>query len=571
MRFNRFTTQLSLVAISSTLIFFVYSLANLVFDPVHEGVNVASAVAINNGLIIHRDILEMKGLLFPYLISFLTGSNSLATIFEFKIVNIMLISISAILLYLYIRKINEILARLFVILWLLCNPAIANYTFGSSHGVIMLSPNNLTVTLILLILYLFSLSKQVNNRFFYSIILFFISILSGLLPWVRIQNIFFVLGIFFYLIFCQRRNIIQLFSILTLFITSLSLPLYYLNLRQAGREWFNQIVWNPWKLSKLQDSSVHISMETLTKTLSICLFFLFIFSILVKLSWKSNVFFRFSLMFALLSSPLALWMSRTYQIRQDLHLNPLNWLTILSNNWPNSWARALVLLTIFSVFYSLIKARKFLVKSIDQSREELVLNRYSFNHFEIPATLAGIQGILYLYPNFGNLWEMTPLLIISCSGLIRSFPSIQLNKFKSIVSTFVVGFVFSGIFNLYNISTQDKFYYSNSLLRDIYDTDRIKVQGIDRALVAIDKTRGTILNECGVALFAFRNGHFKANSPYYVNLSYRKVVTKISSEPEIVIRCSQEESNFDLSKFTPTESIEFSDGQFMTIYIKMRQ
>ena len=86
------STQLkSITSILFVLVFFVFTLVNLSFDYIHEGVNIASTLGIKNGQVIHRDIYEMKGLLFPYFMSFFSSDYTFSII-NFKIINILLIS-----------------------------------------------------------------------------------------------------------------------------------------------------------------------------------------------------------------------------------------------------------------------------------------------------------------------------------------------------------------------------------------------------------------------------------------------------------------------------------------------
>lgn len=560
----------SISSILLTLILFVFALVNLSFDYIHEGVNIASTLAIKNGQVVHRDILELKGIIFPYFMSFFSDHYSFSIV-EFKVINVFLISVNAFLIYFLARLVDEILARLFVILWLLCNPAIANYTFGNSHGVLMLSPNNLSVALILLTVYLFVFMNQ-KSRLPEDFRFLTIGFVLGLLPWVRIQNVFFVLGIILFLVYSRRFPKARIFHFTAIFTVSISCPFVFLIFRHAVQDWFTQIFYFPWKLSQLDDAAVYISPNTLLKTFLVSLFFTFLSILVVGIANYSALHKRMLIITLVSSGPLTLWISHHFLIQEGLRFHPRNWTIILSNNWPTAWARVLLVIVVIKlIVVGLMILRKGLqgLPSKQDLVEKKILNNFGLGNFGFPGLLAGIQAILFLYPNFGNLWEMTPLLILSVISIISTYKAKTVVVIKPLLGALAIGFFIAGLFSLTNIMKQEKFFYSTAILQGIYETDKDKVQNLDKALSIIKKTEGPILNECGIALFAFRDSDFDSVTPYYLNLSYRRVIPHSRWKPQVVIRCSNQTSFFDLDEYTLLDEVKF--GEENTIYIYSRK
>lgn len=183
-----------ILLLSITLCFFVFPFIFLGFDFIHESVNIGSALALDNAIPIHKDAFEMKGLLYPFYLNLFLFKTS---VLFMKVANVFLIVISSFLIYALVLQKNRILGLYSALLWLLSSPSLSNFAYGQKHGILLISPNNLTVTMILFtVLLIGKWESHVGRNFSWK--LFLISITSGLLIWVRIQNLVFSVLILVY-------------------------------------------------------------------------------------------------------------------------------------------------------------------------------------------------------------------------------------------------------------------------------------------------------------------------------------------------------------------------------------
>lgn len=558
--------RIHIFILSITLSFFIFPFIFLGFDFIHESVNIGSALALDNAIPVHKDAFEMKGLLYPvYLNLFLFKTSVLLM----KVANALLIALSSFLIYVIISPKNRILGLFSALLWLLSGPSLSNFTYGKLHGVLLISPNNLTVTLILFNILLMT-SWHAHNGQKVTWKLVFIAIVSGLLPWVRIQNIVFSVLIFATVIYNLKKKEGKVAFFVFAYLSTMFFPLFYLLRASSISEWYKQVLLYPFQLSKIQDLATYTSPSNILKTLSICIlyFLFFLVSMLAKRLSKLLTYFVFFII--LLSAPLSKVISAKALIDPSKDLDFRNWVVILANNWPVSWSRALVIVILFvlSANFGLIVYRLTKVFRRSNKLGSVLLSTIAIDSSKVPHLLAGLQGLLFLYPNFGNLWEMTPLLLVSLSVYLPKLTNDARRALSFISLPLVLSFLLSSSYTFLTISRLPHFYYSNTLLKGIYEVERLKVDGLDRVMSTLNETTGGILNECAMSIFVFPDGTFRSANRYMTNLSFRQFVESDSIVPNVVIKCSDEYSDFNTTHYSLIKLIQLDSGKKVSIFMR---
>ena len=560
------SNRLSYFILAISIFLFIVPFANLGFDWIHEGVNVSSALGIKSGAIVHRDFIEMKGLLFPTYLALTTGFASFNSIVYIKFANVLLVALSAFLLYFICSYKIKRMGLTISLLWILSNPVTSNFVFGGPHGILFISPNLFTVTLILIILALETKSRNSGKtaQFYFYLL---IAILAGLLPWVRIQNLFFTLGIIVFIAFRAAPNAYKLLSTFTVFTLSLFSPLYYLHSSNADTDWLEQIVRIPLALSQLSDSSVYVPLNIGFKTMLVCLIFLFLYLLAIYLIARKNNFKYFFSAFIILCFPVALWASSNYSIDSSKRFDLKNWLIIIASNLPLSLSRAAIflpLLTFFLAFY------KFTAQQSPRMGKEGTSDNSAKSRFDsyVPSLLAGFQGLLYLYPNFGNLWEITPLLFVSLTYFLGVTIAKYLESIRIILYSLVLGLLLTSSYNALTIWVTPKYAYTNPLLLGIFETNESKIQQYDQIMSSLRDSRGNLLNECNLPLFSFSGGEYRSITKFHTSAVYRSVVSLELVQPDIVVSCSNIESGFDFSDYSLSSATRLESGVDVSIHIR---
>lgn len=568
MKVFRFSDRLSYLILTISIFIFIVPFANLGFDWIHEGVNVSSALGIKSGAVVHRDIIEMKGLLFPTYLALMTGFNTFNSIVYMKLANVLLVALSASLFYFaYSDKVKK-MGLMISLIWILSNPITSNFVYGGPHGILFISPNLITVTLILMILALETKSRnfeKLTQSYFNLLIV----LLAGLLPWIRFQNLFFSLGIIAFITFRTAPKASKLLSLFTVFALSLFSPLYYLHYTNADADWLVQIVKIPFTLSQIADSSVYMPVKIVFKTTLVCLIFFFLYLLTIYLMAKKSNFKYFFTAILILCFPVALWASTTYSIDDSKRFNLMNWFLIIAGNLPLSLSRAAIFLPFLSIFLAFYKLT---VKQIPGKSNKEASNKYAASSFEqyIPSLLAGFQGLLFLYPNFGNLWEITLLLFISLTYFLKVAGAKYLESMSKVLVPVVLGLILTSSYNALTIWTTPKYAYTSPLLSGIFETDERRTQQYDQVMSSLSELRGNLLNECNLPLLSFPGGEYRSISKFHVNAVYRKVVSLESVQPETVVICSNIESGFDLSNYSLSSTTRLESGVDVSLYTKQQ-
>ena len=401
--------QENLFYISFAFVFFlwIFFVSRWGYDEIHEGQVLLSIKAFNNNLIVHRDFFEYKGLLFPYLVSFLQ-LQALPLVLHARLVTIILIFSSAFIAYLYLKRVSSNWKNILPIAWLLVSPPIMAWSSKPWPYQVLIDPNVLSVLMILLILALLSVDHRVRCQvtlFFWKYIL--AGILLGLLPWNRIQNLIFTVLILYFII--RTDSVAKTLKLVILISSAISMlaPLVVLWINDALDAWWSQIFMIPRVVAESKSNMVIMSLNqfytTFIKFILFSLVLLLVVSIyfFVSKAMKSNlgIFLLncLSLIFISIVGVAAL----TNNVNPDLNNSPSNWLIIFAQWFPFSIWHFFVVFSI-ALFFKVIVANiyKRLVSSQASVADTLTeeLKRLLF---------AAICSVAFLYPNVGNLWSVS--------------------------------------------------------------------------------------------------------------------------------------------------------------------
>lgn len=565
----------SYLLFAAAFLLFIFPFTDLGFDQIHEGINIGSALGLINGDVIHRDFIEMKGLVFPVYLMVASSFNVTHAVLAMKYANILLIALSAIFTYVSTKDLNASLARIFVLLWLITNPITSNFTYHSINGTLMISANNLTVAVVLLIALLTYcvLSKELAGRN-QLLLIITIAILNGILPWIRVQNIFFAFVFCLWFAVTQKKRFLIVANFIFSLLLSLLTPFILLCYHGAAYSWAEQIFVFPFLLNRLGDSSTYIPLSILSKTFIVCLvyLFLFIFFSYTLVFFRKFLFLPYAFLISL--APFALFLSNNFEIDEKKNLDLRNWLIILSNNWPNSWARSLIPLAFFAIIT--LAVNYLLNKTPRSTKLHLKFSNFNCLNFEssfdkryFPFLIAGGQGLLYLYPNFGNLWEISPLLILPSMIFLSSVNRTLMKKVSTVLTLVLIGLSSTSTFKALEIYLSPKSAYVVTPLSGISDLNKSTVESFNRVMNHLGKLNGKIRNECNLSLVSFPKGEFRSDSKYYVNLPYKKVIPEELLMPEILVTCASSESNLNLSEYSL--NAEFSLQQDLKLYVYLKK
>jgi hypothetical protein len=232
-------------------------------------------------------------------------------------------------------------------------------------------------------------------------------LLLGLLPWNRVQNMFFVLLILLLVIkhkdFSHKSKAI--FS--SLCIITLLIPLLFLLHNNALNSWWEQIILTPRKLLQTQDTMVAMSFQQFMTTLIKFVIFSFVLTILLFVYSRLNKVTRERSLKFLVDALVLLTMTflGIFSISRDVNPNLdnalSNWIIIVGQWLPFSIWHLVVILTIIICVYI------FLTIPLKIIRNQLRSSEFQLS-FELQVLMAtSISCIIFLYPNVGNLWAVS--------------------------------------------------------------------------------------------------------------------------------------------------------------------
>jgi hypothetical protein len=397
------------------------------FDEIHEGQLLLSVKSIESGLTIHRDFFEYKGLLSPLFYSFF-HPDSMPLVLTLRLITSLLIFSSAILAFFYVKRFSTSWAFTLGIAWILLSPPVMLWSSKPWPNKVLIDPGVLTTFIVVLCIFLISNEGNGTLKLQFSTkhVMVAFAILLGLLPWNRIQNLFFSVGAALLVLtsskFAKRAKV----KFFTLYVFSLIFPLLYLNQKQALGAWYQQIIKTPINLGSQSSPMVQMTpWQILTTGFTFLFLALTFLTLCITISRLRSIFFGKSLPLSFISTAIlaiiACYFALRYQIDPELNNSPKNW-SLLAIQWlPLGFWHLTAILGVFLVSAGTMR---FLYLKVVRAK---VIQPW-LDSFEIKLVfLACINSLLFIYPNVGNLW--TSALPISIFVLkILHLKSLESNK-----------------------------------------------------------------------------------------------------------------------------------------------
>jgi hypothetical protein len=482
--------------LSISTIFYVLKVSTWGIDPLHEGVLIGTVFGIRFGQIPFVDMLEYKGLGFPFFINLILRGEFL-TIHNIRILLILIASLCCVLAYFIMKRQGVPLAVPIIIIWFLSPPTISTLYSRPWPGIFLIDSNLLVVFFTLLAINAAQLLETSRTSSAKTIAYISLGTAIAILPWIRIQSLFFsfvtltILGLTWKTMENTPRKIYSFFLASTLI--GLFSPFLYLSYNSAVREWFQQIIILPQLMRENLSGASNWAPGQLTKTLFVYTFmsilFLMVFSLYHLLS-KLNVpdgatVLGFSAIFVF-SSFFALTKLVDPSKSRDFN----NWKILATQWWPQVFS-------FFSLLTSLLVLPLFLlvfVGRIFHSRRLMVSSRYSRNIEQVVDSLlprglssllivAGtVNCLIYMFPNTGNLWTMSLLPMLFISRFLLVLPEKKRFHVVRLARNFTLSFLIMLILLWANASTIPREDYNSSFLKNLVDSSPSKIKKVDSEL-----------------------------------------------------------------------------------------
>lgn len=551
------------------------------FDRTHETVLLNSVIAAQEGYSLHGEIFEPKGILYPLVLAFFEGifNDYFSVAVYSRLLQYILVGVTAFGAWIILRTFSSKLRLAIPVFWLIGNQYWTHSNW-SLHRVFFLEPNYLVAFLIVVFLVLIStlLLKNINSMNT-NILTFTAASIIGMLPWVRIQGLIFILLLFPYLLLvCRKRGISKFPSIAgTLF--SFTLPFVYLLQRESLADWFRQIIWHPvmytFQGSRHSTMPVGDLIPTLVTFLTSALFIaIFCFGIGVDAKGK---FARVGISAgATLLLALVFYFAVESQVQTNLNNNPLNWLVILAEYFPQLLPRLALVVLYLVLFYS-IKKPSWLLKDSKLSDESSLFLRILM--------ACSIGSSIYLYPNIGHTFTLSLPSLITLSLFLSSRLGFFSQNLKRRMEVGVIRMVVSlaTMTALFFVSSaqDERFKFTSEFLLGTYPSqkdDAVHPMVFEAAANSVgSKTTAVFCN--GEVVFNSR-GKLILNTPYFGLGDNMKFTGIQESFPNNIFVCAGIESygnplnlirdlGFTVKDFYLKEKMQLDSGTKLYIFKRL--
>ena len=548
---NLLKTSLAwLSLVLAILPYFFFTFLNV--DPLHDGWFSSPAAALAEGGVPYRDVLTSYGWFTPAFLSLIIKIFGFQLLYFRLIGFLFLFGICVLFIILLQKSIGLNKSLVLVAVWLMIG--LGQMTKDpQALPAWGLWPNQIIILGSLVLIYIL-----LRNDDFSFPMLTLIGLIAGLTPWVRAQGVLllasalFVFGIRIFQSNSSNRylRIAYLFSIT---LTTFLAPFLYLLRFGAIDEWFWQTIEMPrtgeW-IGMPDPVEWFIQNFGLAVFLTIALFIVASLLGMLKISGKKSIF-----LFAPLLILVSIFPFPKAPIEGSLVIRKVHSLLYLYTNFHFYTLPVLVILstTLFLIF-------KILQKTF------VARGRFLF---EMPSLVAilGIPSLTLVYYNFGHLWGVAPLLVLSIlyywkpkEDSLSYFGHFQqtVTAYSIIVALIAVPQVSQ---NLY----KPTFPYSASGLSGMSGQDSRQVVEVRNSIQSLSRLpkKSMVFFVCEHAFYATIEGMYISDNPFYSSSmthfdkrtsSYRKPFV----ETNFVVYCpgsntptiSELPGNWVLSDFT---------------------
>lgn len=526
-------------------IFYASIVSGWSIDPLHEGASVATIYGLRYGQIPYKEMFEYKGMGFDFIVNLLLPGN-LLSVQGIRIVTIVFTVGSAILSYFILKSYNLFLARILPIVWLLSVPAITNLYSRPWPFSLFIDSNSVIVffflVLILCLRQIKGPSKPRHLTLISSLTVFSVSVL----PWIRIQAIFFSLSVLailsFHILKLKRKKENSFFNLPIMVMCSvlgLAAPILYLVINSAFSSWYEQTFLMPQIMRAKRDTMVVWLPGQFIKTFGVylimcCAGFLIIALLGILRSRTRNSLIPISLMTVVLFG-ISLFGLNT-EVDSSKNLDLRNWLVLISQWLPALFIYMAIFLTPIVLFkWGLEYCRKLPIFKL--SLLQLTLTKRSHasslpvstqkKHLpELSLGLAATNSLLFLYPNFGNSWMSSLIpgifVVASMDSLIskkQEFFDLGLKQTLVLLSSLLLC--------LWVLAcNQPRVSYQNNFLNGISEIDQLRVEKVDAELELL---RSAPKNQkfrflCNYGLLPVSNGSYQSRTYDWGTLTHMRVL-----------------------------------------------
>jgi len=509
--------------------FLYFSFLNL--DPLHDGWFATPAAVLADGGVPYRDVVTSYGWFAPAFLALVAKLFGFELLFFRLIGFLLLVGICALFTFLLKKSIGLSRALVVVSVWLLIGlgqmtkDPLAFPAWG-------FWPNQLIVFSLLILIYFLLQTKDIGAG-----ALTLIGFIAGFAPWVRAQGILILLSailVFVIKIYQskQANRRLLVFQLVSISFLSFLSPFIYLARTKALDEWY-------WQTIEMPRTGEWFGMPNpidwlvqnfgLAFSLSLALLIVSITLRSLKISAMTMVFLLFPLLILVSIFPLA-----KSPIDDPLVFRKLHSFLYLYSNYNLYLLPILVLLCVI-----LLLVVNILLKTSITRGRHLVDLRTQVVILTIPA-------LTLIYYNFGHLWGISPLLVISI--LHYSNPSTRflpaLKSFRQTVVAYALIVSLIAIPQVYFNLAKPTFSYSAPGLAGMRGQDLSQVLEARAAITSIHQLppRSQVFFLCEDAFFATKNGRYISDNIFYSSImtrfEYRDLSLRSPAlETEFVVYC----------------------------------
>lgn len=446
MTFSKAKVSSFLINLFATFAAFVYCLNSLKNpDLIHDPFFVAQAKAINEGLVLYKDIFSVYGplttwLLVPF-IQFFGDYVVLA-----RILQIACHVVIVVLCWNYMTKyITKTSAKTLLSLYSIMGSGMtesSSLRWPFNFGIWPTTLSVIQVVLVLNLIETFHRQKRVSSNDKPMTSVLSQSFLVGILSYSRLQGLLIFVGFLITLFLLKRARVLQreylsktLFSCLTGFLIPFSIIL----VTKSFREFNDQFIFANFRFARKHNNGSVVSKDWLSSLfyafLFAALWILVVFVVLMALQ-RISIHLRVTLQIVIgtLSGYLIV-QSGNYPLPSDLDRQAKLWLIKWISLIPNSFYWFMFLVFSSALLFALFKE----VKAKTQTEQRFVYTE-TF-HIMIIALLS----LTLLYVNFAYLYFLVPILLLVIVKFQQSIDGLKFIMSKIPFNAFVVLFAFMAI------------------------------------------------------------------------------------------------------------------------------
>jgi hypothetical protein len=456
-------------------------------DPHHDGLIFTGAVAASEGLIPNKDFFSQYGPLTPYLQGFFLDSTS-ANLLNLRIMMGLFSAINGAIVFLVVKRMsNQVLGIMISLLWVWQLSARIPW------------PSILSTTLILLsIVLVLEIRKSTNLVTQSKYRLIFGGYILGMLSFVRLHNVIFLVLILLFLVFRRFKN--SGFLLVLLFGNFLGLISGALILILTGgfSEFIKQcVIWPIFRYGPVDVTKSYLVGLLWFPLITIAsLIYVWLILRFVKTKKMTTKIFQWSLF-------TGFWVAIgfSYSIPREGYLslrNPLVLYIDTSNNFVH-------FIGFFSVGIVVIYSITTVFRGFDKDNRIVI-------------AIIGLGTLTQLYPLYDqvHMWFITPVLLV-CASLFLQPDLNERIKSKQLLVAFVPFILILSFLAIQRWST-DSADFKSSILAGMKGNPNA-VHQIDSTIKMLDSNLGgeKIVYDCENGIYAAYSGRYESTNRNYVN------------------------------------------------------